>query len=462
MPVPEAGWNAVGSRFTLGGLRRFGPISMFDSIRITWPEWSDATAEAVLGRPIAGDLADGRYIIAEPSRVDAIEGEGAQRSAKFTLGNLRLYQYRPPGHGEAVWLYSLLNFQIDGGDLVVEEISGRESIRWRRDALRFPYADREWLLRDQLDPTNDKERREFHKQHGPVATGLLWTPAARDDRSGTIDELASQICNLVSFATGRSVRWRARQHVSETGETSEGLMPFPWCAPASAGGNGPVDTSSGGDLSQFLETSATEYQRDPQWWNRTLELHLQGTLSQIIDVRLTFFYVLFDRVSRRVIGKSASAQIDDHLAERLDESWTSELHAHLLKLSDKWPEERTKEIVRTIKMWNAEPSFVKRVKDAATSLGLREPVASLVRPRNLLVHEGEVPEDLPKGIGDLGDFSRAVEALITAMILRMLGWSGNAYLPDAGRDYEPIQPWPENRSVPWAPVVNPPTASGAG
>src|SRR5439155_23533245 len=57
IPVPDVGFAAIGSAFTLGGLRRFGPISMFDSIRITWPAWSDEIAEAVLGHPIAGDLA---------------------------------------------------------------------------------------------------------------------------------------------------------------------------------------------------------------------------------------------------------------------------------------------------------------------------------------------------------------------------------------------------------------------
>lgn len=191
---------------------------------------------------------------------------------------------------------------------------------------------------------------------------------------------------------------------------------------------------------------------DTEWWNRTLELHLQGVLSPIVDVRLTFFYVLLDRISRRVVAVREPFQIAADLKERLDDKeWRSQFSDLLGQLTEAWMDERTEVLVGMIKGWDKEPSFTKRVKLAAVALGLAEPHGKLVKERNLLVHDGEIPEKMPEGIRHIGDFSRAVEALVTAMILRMLGHEGNAYLPDAGRHYFPLQPWPDNRPVPWAP-----------
>lgn len=454
IPVLEAGFDAVGSTFVVRGsdLSKDKVFPRAETVEVEWDGWTDESAAAMVGHPIAGEVEDGRCAIVDPASVVELIQSADGLTARFALGSLRLYAYRPPGHGQAVWMYRLLNLQMRSGDLLVQESHGDGSGAFRRDAIRFEYAGREWLLRDELQKGEDKELRDFRKQSAPIMSGTLWTEQRTSDNADDMDLLAMQVCNLLSFATERSVRWMTRQQVDATGEVRGAKRPSIWCAPASDGGNGPIDTLSTGGLADFLTTAGREMAADPDWWNRTLELHLQGVLSPIIDVHLTFFYVLLDRISRRVVTVKEPFQIAADLKERLDdEDWRSELDGVLGKLTKAWTDERTEALVGMIKGWNKEPSFTKRVKLAAVALGLAEPHSRLVNERNLLLHSGDVPAKMPVGIRHIGDFSRAVEALVTAMLLRMLGHAGDAYLPDAGRDYFPLVPWPKDRPIPWDP-----------
>ena len=454
IPDPEAGFTGVGSAFVVCGkdLSKDKVFPRAETVEVEWNGWTAESAVAMIGHTIAGEVDDGRYAIIEPRAVLEVSQSNAGLMARFVVDSLRLYEYRPPGHGRAAWMYRLLNLQMRSGDLFIQESRVGGSAGWHRDAIRFEYAGREWLLRDELHRGEDKELRDFRRQSAPILSGTLWTEQREGDVADDMDLLALQVCNLLSFATERSVRWMTRQQVDATGDVRGGLRPAIWCAPASEGGNGPIDTLSRENLAGFLATAGREMAADPEWWNRTLELHLQGVLSPIIDVRLTFFYVLLDRISRRVVTVKEPFQIAVDLKARLDDkAWRSEFSGVLGKLTDAWTDERTEALVGMIKGWNKEPSFTKRVKQAAIALGLAEPHGQLIKERNLLVHDGEVPEKMPAGIRHIGDFSRAVEALVTAMVLRMLGHDGDAYLPGAGREYLPLAPWPGNRPIPWSP-----------
>jgi hypothetical protein len=67
-----------------------------------------------------------------------------------------------------------------------------------------------------------------------------------------------------------------------------------------------------------------------------------------------------------------------------------------------------------------------------------------------MLHDGDLPTKLPPGTTRPGELARAAEALVTAMLLRMLGHEGDTYLPDAERSYVPLHPWPNERPCPWA------------
>lgn len=459
IPVPEAGFDAVGRVFVVSGtdLHPKSPLPRPNLVEVVWSGWTDKIAANMLGKPISGLLADGRYAIVEAGVVTGISSNGDTRTARFAVETLRFYDYRPVGHGTAASMYVLLNFRLGGmnrcGDLQVHECRPDGSGKWFRDTVKFRYAGREWFVRDLLDHNDDKELRDFGKHWTPIASGRLWTEQRAGDVDDDLDQQAMQIENLLSFATGRAVRWAERANVDAAGAVTGRKTISIWCAGAKDGGQGPIDTGMPGSLKAFIDAAGPVVVADSDWWNRTLEFHLQGMLSPIIDVRLTFFYMLLDRISTKVVGTKFPAQIDERLKERLaDVAWRKDLEAVLGKLSPSWQTHHTEAIISNVKQWNAGPSFTKRVQMAAKALGLPEPLGKVVAPRNPLLHEGEVPDEFPVGIEHLGDFSRAVESLITSMLLRMLQHAGPAYLPDAGRDYLPIHPWPKERPCPWVPA----------
>lgn len=443
-PIPP------GSSFTIGGsdLER-GKIFH----RIRWIDFNGAsTAESITGT-VHGELDDGRFVAAE------VGGPDVAHASRRTLVATKIFDYRPAGWGRPAWLFALVNFKLGGaqrfGHHGVNESKADGSASWHRDTTKFSFAGREWFVCDLLDPNTAKDLRDFRKQWTPIASAELWTERREGDDPEQIDLEARDIANLLSFATGYCVRWFDRFDISDIGKVTGGHKPSIWCAAANEGGNGPLDVSDPQQLALYMERAGAVVSADQDWWARTLELHLQGMLSDIIDVRLTFFYVLMDRISSKVLTTKFPPQIDEELNARLVRRWwLNKFRAVLKQLTPAWKRDRTDQLIEMIKNWNAEPSFTKCVQLTATYYGLPEPHGRLIGGRNPVVHDGDLPSKLPPGTRHTGDLSRAAEALVTALLLRMLNFDSDAYLPDAGRDYQPIHPWPADRNCPWAPQVS--------
>jgi len=258
IPSPETGFTALGTEFVIRGtdLTKDNAFPQAKTVEVKWKGWTDEIAAVMVGRLIAGNINDGRYAIIEPSHVIEVVQGAEILTARFEINSIEIYDYRPPGHGFAAWVYRVLNLQMSSGDLLVRESHGDGSAAWRRNAIRFEYAEREWLLRDELRAHEDKELRDFQKQSSPILSGTLWTERREGDEPEAMDLLAMQVCNLLSLATERSVRWMSRQDVDATGDIRGGHRPSIWCAPASDGGNGPIDTVGSGSLAGFLNTAA--------------------------------------------------------------------------------------------------------------------------------------------------------------------------------------------------------------
>jgi hypothetical protein len=434
-----------GSPFTIGGsdLERGKAYH-----RIRWIDFNGVSTAASITGMVHGELDDGRFVAAE------VGGPDAAHASRRSLTATRIFDYRPAGWGRPAWLFALANFKLGDaqryGRHGVHESKSDGSASWYRDTTSFSFAGRIWFVCDLLDPKTDKDLREFRKHWMPIASAELWTDRRDGDDPNVIDLQARDIANLLSFASGHCVRWLDRVDIGGNGKVTSGHKPSIWCAAAKEGGNGPLDVSDPHQLTLYMERAGAVVSADQDWWARTLELHLQGMLSDIIDVRLTFFYVLMDRISSRVLNTKFPPQIDPNLNRRLARRWwSSAFRAVMRLLTPAWTSERTDQLIQTIKQWNAEPSFTKCVQLAATHFGLPEPHGRLIGGRNPVVHDGDLPSKLPPGTRHSGDLARSAEALVTTVLLRMLNFDGQAYLPDAGGDYLPISPWPMNRACPW-------------
>lgn len=406
---------------------------------------------------VQGQLADERFVEIEIGESLPSPGGLPDSPCQFSVLSLRCVDYRPAGWGTPAWVFSLLNFKLGGsnrfGLYETTELRGDGTAAWYRDTTSFVYADREWFLTDLLDGKEDKDLRDFKKHWRPICSAELWTEQREGDQREHIELLARDITNVLSFATGRCVRQLdciqldAREQV--VGRSRSSI----WVAAAKDGGSGPIDTGDSEAFQAFMNAACKAIGTDTEWWARTLELHLQGALSQIIDVQLTFYYILLERVSNKVNKGKYQPQIDSGLDAALKRDDVKEsIEAVFKAITASWTPDRTRQVIGEVQKWNAEPSMPNRVRMAAASLGLPEPDTRKVHPRNPMLHEGELSDKLPKDLRHHGDLARAVEALISAMLLRMLGHSGPAYLDDAGRDFLPIHPWPKERPCPWVRV----------
>ncbi len=406
---------------------------------------------------VQGRLTDGRFIEVEIGDLLPLPHGLPDEPCRFGVLGLRCFEYRPAGWGTPAWVFSLLNFKLGGstrfGLHQTTEIRADGSAEWYRDTTSFVYADREWFLTDLLDGKDDKELRDFGKHWKPICSAELWTEQRDGDQREAIELLARDIANVLSFATGRCVRWLDCTRL-DAREQAVGRSRYSiWVAAAKDGGNGPIDTGDPEAFQAFMNSACKVVEVDTEWWARTLELHLQGAISPIVDVQLTFYYMLLDRVSEKVTGTKWPKQIDPDIDARLkDEAWRKSFDSALQGLSPKWAADRTEVLIQRIREINNKPPLPKCVAAATAKLGLPAPDEEKVKPRNRLLHSGNLPKELPEDLRHSGDLARAVEALISAMLLRMLGHSGPAYLDDAGRDYLPIHPWPKDRPCPWVPA----------
>lgn len=403
---------------------------------------------------VQGAMADGRFVTVELGDALPSPGGTTDLPPRFGVINLRCFEYRPAGWGTPAWVFSVLNFKLGGvnrfGMHLTTEYRGDGNAGWFRDTTSFAYANREWFLTDLLDGEDDKDLRNFEKHWMPIRSAKLWTEQQEGDRRDVIELLARDIANVLAFATARCTRWLdctqldAREQV--VGQSRYSI----WVAAAKDGGNGPIDTGDPAGFQGFMNAACKAVEADKEWWARTLELHLQGAISPIVDVQLTFYYMLLDRVSEKVTGTQWPKQIDPDIDAQLrDETWRDSFDTVLQRLSRNWSSSRSEVLIQRIREINNKPPLPKCVAAATAILGLPEPDEDKIRPRHRLLHTGNLPKALPEDLRHNGDLARAVESLISAMLLRMLGHSGPAYLNDAGRDFLPIHPWPKGRPCPW-------------
>jgi len=406
---------------------------------------------------VQGRLTDGRFIEIEIGDTLPSPDGLPDAPCRFGVLGLRCFEYRPAGWGTPAWVFSLLNFKLGGGNRFglhrTTELRGDGSAVLYRDTTSFVYADREWFLTDLLDGKDDKELRDFKKHWTPICSAELWTEQREGDQREAIELLARDIANVLSFATGRCVRCLDCTQLDAREQAVGRSRNSIWVAAAKDGGNGPIDTGDPEAFQAFMNAACKVVEVGTEWWARTLELHLQGAISPIVDVQLTFYYMLLDRVSEKVTGTKWPKQIDPDIDARLkDEAWRKSFDSALQSLSPKWAPDRTEVLIQRIREINNKPPLPRCVAAATAKLGLPEPDEDKVKPRNRLLHSGNLPKALPEDLRPSGDLARAIKALISAMLLRMLGHSGPAYLDDAGRDFLPIYPWPKDRPCPWVPA----------
>lgn len=263
--------TAEGAAFALAGtgLERGSSFG-----RPSWIEIDGLDAEVLSGadttdRKLQGALTDGRFVEVELGAPIPLTGQASVGRIRVPAQRVRFTDYRPPGWGKPAWLFSVLNFKLgDGhrsGAYLVTEAQANGAAKCYRDTTSFTYSGREWFLADVLDGKDDKELRDFKMYWTPVRSAELWTERRAGDVRETIELLARDICNVLSFATGRCVRWLDCAQL-DAREQSAGASRYSiWVAAAKDGGNGPVDTGDAEVFQAFMNAACKAVEADPEW-----------------------------------------------------------------------------------------------------------------------------------------------------------------------------------------------------
>lgn len=282
--------------------------------------------------------------------------------------------------------------------------------------INFTYGGRNWSL----DTTQGNKKFKKSETLRPMVTATLTTEAAPNVR---LQELADNICDLLTFAFGKEVRWVSCGMFAPEGLAESSCRRFP-LLPYGKGTGAVVDNWEPGNLKLFIEQCESEFNNNPEWWHRSIGLLGYSRATPLLEIRLSTLNTLVDRISKKVIGDQKIAQIDPKLTARIERRWFRWfLHTLLSTLSRNWDQERTERVCDTIKMWNSSPSFPNQVIQACESLGIDAPTRKHLGFRHKLIHVGEFDKKIHK-TDQMRKYLQSLEAVVELMMIRLLGFTG--------------------------------------
>jgi hypothetical protein len=306
---------------------------------------------------------------------------------------------------------------------------------WTRNKIRFNVAGREWQLIDEMfSKWTGTQKPDVYR---PLLTASLSTAIRDEAEIPELEMLADDVCNLLSLALAHKVSWYSRVVTDDTEQRISERCRAVLIHPFNRGsGSSPINNYDTGAIRKFLETAYPVYSKDPAWWRVTLPLFLEEQMINVLEIKSSLLSILADRTSTKALkGPKLAAQIDpglDQIAD--DKNFRSELNVVLSKLSPQWTENRTGELIKTIKMWNAIPSFPNKIRLACEALKIKPPNPALLKPRHKLLHLGELDVT-----GDPVEFWKEFECLVLLMVLTMLGYTGLFYHYKLGPSPKPIK-----------------------
>lgn len=390
--------------------------------------------------------------IGPSSETYAIPKEGC-RFWKFRLANLRLscgdtFTHQPPPFEtvlpEKVEEYHALIAEWHKAfskPMTMQQIKDKYKNFTVKGGLRcnriaFNFAGRTWLLDDDL---HGRWEKNLSKIATPVVSGTLSTEIVEGDVEDELRELATDICDLLTLALARDVKWIAFGCFTDEGQSHKVFRRSPGLLPFNQGGSATIDNWEQHNLKIFLETSDGPLVAERDWWSKSIGLLTQARGAKYLEVKCSLLNTLLDRISSKVNGDNYGNEIDANLDARLDRKWFRWLlHLLLRTLSKNWERNRTDSLCdNVIKGWNAEPSFPAKVIRACDHLGIPPLSRTKLGFRHKLIHSGEMNKKL-KTTDQKLEYLFGIEAVVLMMMIRMLGFSGHVYLQSNPPDPKPV------------------------
>jgi hypothetical protein len=393
-------------------------------------------ASRITGQETNGVMDDGREFAAKIGGVSSI-GHVDGKSIKLTgtLSTISFTTQAAAASAPEEWIFKLSNLKLSCGEvrtdlpLPASAPPGAEP-GWSLDSIVFQAAGRQWRLTD--EKTGDWSTMPKAEMGKPIISGTLRTPWRAADKEEDVVMAVQDICDVLSAALSRSIGWVSfALHSKDQGPILERRRAAPVVA-FERRGMVPIDNFSFGVLKSFLELALPQVAANRDWLRRTLRLLLQAQIAEMLEVKCSVLYTLAERLSSHIVGKAANSEIDADLESRArDKDFTAELHQVLEKLSPKnWTKVHTSGMVDEIVRRNKAPSFVKKIQRACQAVDLPQPDGSLLRPRNSLLHNGELNMNSEDTVAHYLE----LDWVVLAMTLRLFAYDGVYYHPKFGHE----------------------------
>lgn len=392
---------------------------------------AEGDADDFLGkRAVVVRLVDGQEISTriEVVRNTYFDSQGAI-IARCQVG--RAESATPAACVQGTWVLRLTNLKLRIGDMKSETPAPPgvpEHLRgWKLDKIVLTISGREWTLRDEMfGQWKNQSDREVHVA---LETATLTTSIAAGDTPDSVCEVGDAIAALLTFALARSVRVTKVEQVDVEGKTAWWVVRNVFAYPFSRRGFPAIDNWNFGTIRGFVERAYPIVSSDRKWWLATLDMFMQVHVNPYIETKSMLLNILADRIAAKLGVSADGAEIDAALGARMEsEEFGRALHALFAKESANWTEERTRNLISTVKMWNARPSFAEGIRRACKVVRLKPPTTKLLGTRHRLMHVGELhPPDMT-----LSDYWKELEALVLLLIARMLDHEDYVYAAKFG------------------------------
>jgi hypothetical protein len=378
-----------------------------------------SSPESVRGMCVKATLDDGMVLNAEVAIFSGwVSDLGANLWASLHISRSTLRQHFPSDGDH--WRVRLSNIRIQRGDST-RQVSTGTRIDYLSDSIAFKVASREWTLTDTLwQQWNGSSKPDENK---PLASGLLETPFLPGDTHEAIELIAGDIEALLRFVLCKGISWYCCELVSG-GQVVQAHFSSRWTKPFRVGGSPVISNITPSQLKLFIEAAYPVFSADREWFNITLLLYSISRMGDHIEIRSALQNTLLDRLAAWVLRNDDTAEIDHELSTRITKGWKAKLHELMREASPHWTQQRTGQLISSIKDWNAGPSFPGGVERAAVRLGLWPPLKAFLAKRHKLIHLGEYDSDDGTPIFE---YWKQIECLVTMILLRLLGYEGDFY-----------------------------------
>lgn len=273
--------------------------------------------------------------------------------------------------------------------------------------LSISVAQHDWILSDAYFLQKRSSTETYLNGVLTLSTAESYTEARKQ---------MNYICHMLSFIT--------RKHVCcFESYDNNGILVETFNETAEPYGNEPeiIDLFSKTSPSELIKGAYSEYQKDPDWWNITIEYVTEIRAAKALQSKMILSCVQLERISNKFISHPSSI-MDESLTGKKKEI-VNILTSSLSGILPNWNSEYSDKLFNTMKRWNSEYSLTEKIKILAKQYNTPKLFKNLPKYRGSLAHNGVFNDN--DSIEELFYSLKELALFVIIIILRIFKYNGD-------------------------------------